>query len=361
MPDRMEPVVELRSVVKRFGGFTAVNGVSLALAPGQFYSLLGPSGCGKTTTLRLIAGFEQPDEGEVHLHGEPVNHVPPYQRNVSTVFQNYALFPHLTVAGNVEFGLRQARTPAEEMHRRVNKILELVQLTGYDRRMPQQLSGGERQRVALARSMVLRPDVLLLDEPLAALDETLRQEMRLELKRLQRAAGITFLFVTHDQEEAITLSDRVAVMNRGKLEQVGTPEEIYQRPRTRFVAGFLGNSNVLDVRVSGVHGALVELATPGGRRWLAPCPDPAPSLGEAVSLVLRPEVLRISTGSVPEGAQAAVGRISHSVFLGAHRRLGVEIEPGLDLTALTPPECAPPETVPVSVFWELKDSQVLTS
>src|SRR5712692_1618567 len=245
----MEPIVELRDVVKRFGARAAVDHVSLAVPRGQFYSLLGPSGCGKTTTLRLIAGFEQPDSGDVFIQGSRVNELPPYRRRVSTVFQSYALFPHLTVAGNIEFGLRRgalwARLADAEIRRRVVQVLERVGLPDAASRRPQSLSGGEKQRVALARSIVLEPDVLLLDEPLAALDPKLRRDMRLELKRLQRAVGITFLFVTHDQEEALTLSDQIAVMNQGKLEQAGAPEEIYQCPSTRFVAQFIGSSNLI--------------------------------------------------------------------------------------------------------------------
>ena len=237
----MDPVLELRDLVKHYPGHRAVDGISLAVPAGGFFALIGPSGCGKTTTLRLIAGFEKPDSGEVLLGGRRVNGARPYERNVSTVFQNYALFPHLTVQGNVEFGLR--RTGAPDVRGRAAEALDLVKLSGKESRYPAQLSGGERQRVALARSLVMRPDVLLLDEPLAALDPTLRKQMRSELKELQRRAGIAFFFVTHDQEEALSMSDEVAVMNQGRIEQTGPPQEIYHRPRTRFVAGFLGAIN----------------------------------------------------------------------------------------------------------------------
>jgi spermidine/putrescine transport system ATP-binding protein len=234
-------LLELRQLVKDFPGHCAVDNVSLALERGGFYSLLGPSGCGKTTTLRLIGGFEQPTSGEVVLDGAVVNARKPYERDVSTVFQSYALFPHLTAQGNVEFGLRERRVA--DRAERARRALELVQLTGKHDRVPSQLSGGERQRVALARSLVLEPLLLLLDEPLAALDPKLRKEMRAELKAMQRKTGITFLFVTHDQEEALSMSDKVAVMNSGRIEQFGTPEEVYLRPATRFVAGFLGAIN----------------------------------------------------------------------------------------------------------------------
>ncbi len=237
----MAPILELRGLVKRYTGHCAVDGVSLAIPRGAFYSLVGPSGCGKTTTLRMIAGFETPTEGEVLLNDEAVNGRRPYERNVSTVFQSYALFPHLTALGNVEFGLR--RRGAKDIERRARQALELVQLDGKAGRHPSELSGGERQRVALARSLVLEPDVLLLDEPLAALDPKLRKQMRIELKNLQRRVGITFLLVTHDQEEALSMSDRIAVMNAGRVEQVGTPEDVYLRPATAFVAGFMGAVN----------------------------------------------------------------------------------------------------------------------
>ncbi len=240
----MEFVLELRDVSKHYPSHPAVNGVSLNLARGEFFSLLGPSGCGKTTTLRLIAGFEEPTSGEIRLNGSLIQHLKPYQRNVSTVFQNYALFPHLTVRENVEFGLR--RRASQHIEDRVRQVLDLVQLTGKESRRPAQLSGGERQRVALARSLVLEPDVLLLDEPLSALDPSLRKQVRAELKAIQRRVGITFLFVTHDQEEALSLSDRLGVMNQGRLEQTGTPQEIYLKPQTRFVASFLGAVNWID-------------------------------------------------------------------------------------------------------------------
>jgi ABC-type Fe3+/spermidine/putrescine transport system ATPase subunit len=237
----MQAVLELRGVSKDFPGHRAVDNISLELVRGGFYSLLGPSGCGKTTTLRMIGGFEQPSAGEVLLNGSVVNALKPFERDVSTVFQSYALFPHLTALGNVEFGLRERK--AADRSARALRALELVQLSGkHDRTLPQ-LSGGEKQRVALARSLVLEPQILLLDEPLAALDPKLRKEMRSELKAMQRKTGITFLFVTHDQEEALSMSDKVAVMNQGRVEQFGTPEEVYLRPATPFVAGFLGAIN----------------------------------------------------------------------------------------------------------------------
>ncbi len=276
----MPVVLELRRISKRFASQLAVDDISLSVNAGTFYALLGPSGCGKTTTLRLVAGFEQATAGDILLDGSRINELRPYQRPVSTVFQNYALFPHLTARANVEFGLREQKVRADETRRRVGEAFELVHLTGKEDRYPHQLSGGERQRVALARSLVLRPKVLLLDEPLSALDPNLRKKVRSELKGLQRQVGITFVFVTHDQEEALSLSDRIAVMNAGRLEQTGTPEELYVRPQTRFVASFLGEVNW----VNGVG--------------------------------VRPESTRVSRTLPGNGARVVAGTIEHSIFLG---------------------------------------------
>jgi ABC-type Fe3+/spermidine/putrescine transport system ATPase subunit len=294
----MGPILELRALVKHFPNQHAVNGISLKIPRGGFYSLLGPSGCGKTTTLRLIAGFEQPTSGEVLLDGAVVNEQKPYQRNVSTVFQNYALFPHLTAAENIAFGLKRKGQPNVE--RRVREALELVRLAGKESRYPAHLSGGERQRVALARSLVLQPDVLLLDEPLAALDPKLRKQMRLELKEMQRRVGITFLLVTHDQEEALSMSDQLAVMNAGAIEQVGTPQDVYLRPRTRFVAGFLGAVNWID----GVG--------------------------------LRPEVTRISRTLPSNGGRSRPATVTGSVFLGNCVHVLARLESGADAVAEIP-------------------------
>jgi ABC-type Fe3+/spermidine/putrescine transport system ATPase subunit len=265
----MDPILDLRDLVKEYPGQRAVDNVSLTIPRGGFFSLLGPSGCGKTTTLRMIAGFEQPTSGEVRLSGELVNGRRPYERNVSTVFQSYALFPHLTAQQNVEFGLR--RQGATDIAKKVAAALELVRLTGKEKRRPAELSGGERQRVALARSLVVEPEVLLLDEPLAALDPKLRKQMRIELKEMQRRVGITFLLVTHDQEEALSMSDQLAVMNAGRVEQVGTPEDIYLRPRTRFVAGFLGAVNWIGG--AGLRPEVIRISRPGDR--IAACWRPA--------------------------------------------------------------------------------------
>jgi ABC-type Fe3+/spermidine/putrescine transport system ATPase subunit len=294
----MESILELRDLVKHFPNHRAVDGISLKIPRGGFYSLLGPSGCGKTTTLRLIAGFEQPTSGDVLLDSAVVNEQKPYQRNVSTVFQNYALFPHLTAAENIAFGLKRKNRP--DIERKVREALELVRLAGKESRYPAQLSGGERQRVALARSLVLQPDVLLLDEPLAALDPKLRKQMRLELKEMQRRVGITFLLVTHDQEEALSMSDQLAVMNAGAIEQVGTPQDVYLCPATRFVAGFLGAVNWID----GVG--------------------------------LRPEVTRIARTQPSNGGRFRPGTVTGSVFLGNCVHVLTRLENGEDVVAEIP-------------------------
>jgi ABC-type Fe3+/spermidine/putrescine transport system ATPase subunit len=295
-----DPILELRGVSKRFGAHAAVNGLNLEVQHGEFFSLLGPSGCGKTTTLRMIAGFETPDAGEIRLNGSRIDALPPYRRSVNTVFQNYALFPHLTVRGNVEFGLR--RKGRDAIGDKVAAVLEQVRLGDKASRMPAQLSGGERQRVALARALALEPDVLLLDEPLSALDPQLRKQVRAELKDLQRRVGVTFLFITHDQEEALSMSDRIAVMNRGSVEQVGTPEEVYRRPRTRFVASFLGAMN-----------------------WIG-------------GVGLRPEALRITREAGPGSRR---GIITGNSFLGPMSHVEVGLESGGACTAQVSAECAP--------------------
>jgi ABC-type Fe3+/spermidine/putrescine transport system ATPase subunit len=248
LADRPEtPDVELADVTKGFGGVVAVDGIHLEVHPGEFLSLLGPSGCGKTTTLRLIAGFERPDEGAVWIGGRDVSRVPPYKRDVNTVFQSYALFPHLNVLDNVSYGLKQRGLPRKERRSRAVEMLELVRLAGFEERKPRQLSGGQQQRVALARALIMHPRVLLLDEPLGALDLKVRKQLQIELKRIQESIGITFVYVTHDQEEALAMSDRVAVMNHGRIEQLGPPREIYDRPATEWVAGFIGDTNFVRV------------------------------------------------------------------------------------------------------------------
>jgi len=326
--------VELQSVTKAFGSSLAVRALTLQVERGIFFSLLGPSGCGKTTTLRLIAGFEQPTAGQVMIRGVNVAGLPPYRRDVNTVFQSYALFPHMSVADNIAYGLRQRHVSRKEIRRRVDEALEMVRLGGAGGRRPSELSGGQQQRVALARALVNRPTVLLLDEPLSALDLKLRKDMQAELKALQRTVGITFIYVTHDQEEAITLSNRIAVMNAGQLEQEGTPEEIYERPQTHFVADFIGLTNFISGAVcesrpdgTGEPGIrLVVVETPIGR-LICGGPQPAVVSGEQVTLTLRPEKMQMLSGGSPvqEGWNSVAGRITQATFLGAQNEYRVQV------------------------------------
>ena len=269
MPPSDEVLVHARELTKRFGEFTAVDDVSLEIGEGEFFSLLGPSGCGKTTTLRMLAGFEVPSEGQILLEGDPVEDVPPYERNVNMVFQSYALFGHLDVTGNVAFGLKRRKVPKDEIERRVAEALELVSLGSRAKSRPSELSGGQRQRVALARALVNRPAVLLLDEPLGALDLKLRRQMQVELKQIQREVGITFVYVTHDQEEALSMSDRIAVMSDGRIAQCGAPEEVYEHPSEEFVAGFIGISNLIEATVEDPG----QVRLTNGLRLRAPLPD----------------------------------------------------------------------------------------
>jgi spermidine/putrescine transport system ATP-binding protein len=311
------PAVELRGVGRQFGGTTAVDVIDLTLAPGEFFALLGPSGCGKTTTLRMVGGFEAPTRGQIYLDGNDVTALPPYRRNVNTVFQSYALFPHLSVFDNVAFGLRRAGVSRAEIRTRVGRDLELVGLSGYDRRKPSQLSGGQQQRVALARSLVTEPKVLLLDEPMGALDAQIRKTMQIELKRIQREIGITFLYVTHDQAEAMSMADRLAVMNAGRCEDVGTPDRVYDRPATQFVAEFLGTCNVLPMTNDGgtlrlPNGSIVESSA------TLPAGNGRSSLG------VRPEKLTVTREQRPPGDPATAstpnsisGVITATSYLGA--------------------------------------------
>lgn len=330
---REDAVVELRGVAKRFGDLVAVDSVSFAVRRGEFFSLLGPSGCGKTTTLRLIAGFEDPDEGEIRLAGRVVNGLRPYQRPVSLVFQNYALFPHLSVGRNVAFGLERRKVPRPEVERRVRHALEMVRLPGFEDRDPSKISGGQRQRVALARALVLERPILLLDEPLGALDAKLRKEMQLELKELQRSLGTTFVYVTHDQEEALTMSDRIAVMHRGWIEQVGAPAEIYERPRSRFVAEFIGQANFLEGVVRGAHEGRVEIESPDWGTVALPAGADGLRPGAKVEVSVRPERLSLHPADArPPGLHAAVGTVRDRLYLGDELQFRIALESGRELT-----------------------------
>ncbi len=307
LPPQSDAEIDIRlaGLRKRYGDVTAVDGIDLEIGRGEFFTMLGPSGSGKTTTLRVIAGFERPDEGTVELRGKDVSRLPPYARDVNTVFQDYALFPHMTVQENVEYGLRVKKVPRAERRRRAEEVLALVRLEGFGNRKPAQLSGGQRQRVALARALVNRPQALLLDEPLGALDLKLRQQLQIELKGIQQELGITFVYVTHDQEEALTMSDRLAVFNDGKIEQIGSPAEVYEQPASEFIAGFVGVSNVLER---------------AGRRF-----------------TVRPEKIRLlGEGEHSEqGVNVEEGRIRDVVYVGSVTRFHVELDAGGELTVVS--------------------------
>ena len=324
--------VHLTGVTKRFGPNTAVDHVSLQINAGEFVALLGPSGCGKTTCLRMIAGFEQPDEGEVYISGIPVAGVPAHQRDVNTVFQSYSLFPHMTVLDNVAFGPRNKGVDKAEARELAQKMLDVVRLADFGPRRPQQMSGGQQQRVALARALVNRPSALLLDEPLAALDLKLRKAMQIELKRIQREVGITFIFVTHDQEEALTMSDRIAVMSQGRIEQVGTPEEIYNQPATVFVAGFIGSANLLQATVSEVSDDLVSARIVGGGIVSSPRLGRSFSLGQKVTVMLRPERISLDDSERP-GRVGIWSTVTNRIFHGASSDVIVELADGTELVA----------------------------
>jgi spermidine/putrescine transport system ATP-binding protein len=326
------PSVELQSVTKRFDDFVAVDDLSLDFSQGEFFTLLGPSGCGKTTTLRMIAGFERPSEGAIRIEGADVANLPPHRRPTNTVFQSYALFPHLSVEENIGFGLRRKRVAKDEVHRRVAAELERVGLTAEAKRRPAQLSGGMQQRVALARALVNLPKVLLLDEPLGALDLKLRKGLQVELKRIQRDVGITFVYVTHDQEEALTMSDRIAVMNRGKVEQVAGPEEVYERPTTTFVAGFIGVSNLIPATVEG--GGAVKLENGP----TVPVAANGFSTGESCYAVVRPEKLMIGNGADPAGGAlpGLEGIVESSLYLGTATQVVVVLDGDVRITVLVP-------------------------
>jgi spermidine/putrescine transport system ATP-binding protein len=354
--------IRLIDLHKRFGDVRAVDGVSIDIRSGEFFSLLGPSGCGKTTTLRMIGGFELPTGGRILLRDRDITYDAPDKRPVNIVFQNYALFPHLDVGDNVGFGLRRHKVPAADITRRVGEALALVHLEGYERRKPNQLSGGQQQRVALARALVNRPQVLLLDEPLGALDLKLRRQLQFELKRIQHEVGITFVYVTHDQEEALTMSDRIAVMNGGRIEQLGTPEELYERPRTRFVADFIGTTNLLAGTVESVDGTTAVVLLAGGDRC-ATTAGPGIAVGQTVELSVRPEAVTLRTRNGP-GPSMAIGTIDATVdqaaYLGGNVQYLVRSPSGLSITALVPRSGSRiPVGEAVEVTWSPSDALVL--
>ena len=340
-------IIRLTDVDKSFDDERVVKKLNLDVEEGEFLTMLGPSGCGKTTTLRMIAGFEVPTSGQIFLEGEDVDDKKPNERNVNTVFQNYALFPHMNVFDNIAFGLVEKKVKKDEIRSRVEEMIKLVQLDGMEKRMPAQMSGGQKQRVAIARALVNRPKVLLLDEPLGALDLKLRKQMQGELKALQRRLGITFIFVTHDQEEALTMSDRIAVMNRGRLEQVGTPEEVYNHPETKFVADFIGESNIIEGYIENMTDDSIEVTMESGKAIIH---ETGYRMEEMVYLCIRPENLKISTEE-KEGFRFR-GQVKEHIFIGSTNKTMIEMPNGQMLKSVTPAE---DELIPVgtavNVFW----------
>ena len=346
-------VIRLDQVRKQYGDFVAVDNADFSIGRGEFFAMLGPSGCGKTTTLKMIAGFEQPTSGRVLLEGADVSSVPPYKRNVNTVFQHYALFPHMSVADNIAFGPRSKKVDEAEVTKRVGEMLDVVRLSEFANRRPAQLSGGQQQRVALARALVNYPSALLLDEPLAALDLKLREAMQIELKRIQREVGITFVFVTHDQGEALTMSDRIAVMSHGVVEQIGTPTDIYKRPQSLFVAGFIGSANLLPAVVASGDSAGAALDLWGGGRVSVRADrvnsDVALTQGEQVTVMLRPEHLRVAA-SQPAG-ESVEATVTDIVFQGASVRVVARLANGTEVTAVVTGDTDLPFLRPDSSVW----------
>lgn len=353
--------VELRSVSKVYHGEPVVRNLNLTIRKGEFFSILGPSGCGKTTTLRMIGGFDRPTTGEVWIQGNAVTHLPPNRRPVNTVFQSYALFDHLTVRENIAFGLRLKKLPGGHIEDQVLKALNLVKMEKFASRFPAQLSGGQQQRVALARALVNNPTVVLLDEPLGALDLQLRKEMQLELATLHRELGMTFVMVTHDQQEALSLSDRIAIMKQGVLEQVDSPTQIYESPQTPFVAEFIGDTNLLYGKVEGFHPGTIWVQTSNGLKLQVKVSDAdeTPRSGPVVVSV-RPEKIKMSQIAPTDGVNCFEGRLRNVMYLGTHLCCVVELRSGDRLTVMQPRlGQIPSQDSPVYVWWQLTDGQVL--
>jgi len=363
MAEARSVAIALEKISKRFGSAAAVNDVSLAILEGEFFSLLGPSGCGKTTTLRMIAGFERPDEGRIVLQGQDVTAVLPNRRPVNMVFQQYALFPHMSIYDNVAFGLKVKGVPRREHRVRVLEMLHVVELEGFENRRPRQLSGGQQQRVALARALVNRPAALLLDEPLGALDVKLRKQMQLELKRIQSELGTTFVYVTHDQDEALAMSDRIAVMNRGLVEQIGGPREIYEHPATTFVADFIGSLNTLELTVDEIVGGYAVLRAGEAGRVVLAAPTTA-SVGSKLRVAVRPERVRIGAADAPaeDGGSRLVGTVAEVVYLGMYTQFHVRTTAGHIVASRLADEPTSPFGVgaSVAVSWEPEHTAVLS-
>jgi spermidine/putrescine transport system ATP-binding protein len=324
--------IEVRDAVKRYGDFTALKKISLSIYDNEFFTLLGPSGCGKTTLLRMIGGFEDATEGDIFLYGDQIATLPPNKRPVNTVFQNYALFPHMTVLENVAFGVEMRGSSKPEADARAGEMLELVQLSQFSGRKPSQLSGGQQQRVALARALAPKPKLLLLDEPLSALDRKLRKAMQIELKHLQRETGITFIFVTHDQEEALTMSDRIAVMSAGEVQQLGDARDIYERPHNKFVADFIGETNLLEISVHAIHNGFATCHLGGGHTLTCPAVDGV-SVGHKVHLSVRPERLFIT--DQPTSAEGLKGKVLENIFVGTDISTMIDLGEGSGFTVRT--------------------------
>lgn len=355
--------VELRNVFKFFNQEPAVHGIDLDVRQGEFFSILGPSGCGKTTTLRLIAGFEIADAGKVLIQGQSMTNVPPYRRPVNTVFQSYALFNHLNVWDNIAFGLRLKKIRKSEIESRVEEALKLVKMESLRSRFPNQLSGGQQQRVALARALVNRPTVVLLDEPLGALDLKLRKEMQVELSNLHKDLGLTFVMVTHDQEEALCLSDRIAVMNQGKIEQVGTPSQIYERPQTSFVADFIGDTNLFSGEIVGVDSSHVQISTKTGLSIVISRAEDTPTeLSQSVVVSVRPEKIQLSLYPPNLPTNCFEGRLVNVMYLGTHVNYVVELTNGISIHVLQPNTFGtlPDRETPIYAWWTENDCLAIT-
>lgn len=355
--------VELRNVFKFFNQEPAVNGIDFDVRQGEFFSILGPSGCGKTTTLRLIAGFEMADAGKVLIQGQSMNNVPPYRRPVNTVFQSYALFNHLNVWDNIAFGLRLKKVRKSELENRVKEALKLVKMESLRSRFPSQLSGGQQQRVALARALVNRPSVILLDEPLGALDLKLRKEMQIELSNLHKDLGFTFIMVTHDQEEALSLCDRIAVMNQGKIEQIGTPSQIYESPRTPFVADFIGDTNLFSGEIATVDASNVEIVTKTGLKIVVTRREDTPTaLSQAVVVSIRPEKIQLSLYPPNLPNNCFEGRLINVMYLGTHVNYVVELTNGITINVLQPNTFGslPDRNTPIYAWWSESDALAIS-
>lgn len=351
-------MLQLKNVKKQFAQHTAVKNLNLDIQTGEFLTLLGPSGCGKTTTLRMIAGFEKPTSGEIWIGGEMVNQKEPYKREVNTVFQSYSLFPHMNVFDNVAFGLRMKKTPKKEIAHRVMEALRMVQLEKYADRSSKKLSGGQQQRIAIARAIVNNPKVLLLDEPLGALDLKLRKQMQIELKRLQQSLGITFVYVTHDQEEALTMSDRIVVMSEGKIEQIGLPEEIYEKPVSRFVADFIGETNLFEGTVTGLNGHYAHLDI-GGQNILIPKKDSLKA-DMTVHLSIRPEKATIATEKCEDQAFVLSGKLKDKIYIGTSTKMVITLQNGQEMVVSIGNigGIEPEENKDLYVSWKPEDSVV---